>query len=910
MGSYGIGVSRAVAAIVEQSHDEKGLVWPRGVAPADVHVVAVGKGEQGGVAERLAAQLEAAGLRGAARRPRRLARRRLQGRRAARHPERAGGRQGAGRRRWSSCATVASGSSRTWRWRTPCTRWSRTCAPTGRREPSADGGTPRWSCWPASGCAHTVHPYEAARRHSYGEAGAAALGVEPERMLKTLLADLDGELVCAVVPASGSLDLKALAAALGGKRAAMAEPAGAERSSGYVVGGISPLGQRTALRTVVDETAELFPTVLVSGGRRGLSRRAGTGRPGPADRGGGRRTSRAEPGALVSAGCGPVPGPVVPVREGGAVTVTAVRHSCPVRRCRARPGPRRWEAGGADAARAAAARSLPRGCPAPAARTRRRSCGRSPRRRPAAGCPTATARAASWPRSRSRSRGLLGAPAAVLLPSGTMAQQVALRHARRPGRRAPGGPARHRPPVAARGRRADRGAGARCRSPWATGRTWRRSRPRAERRRLGALLWSCRSARPAGSLLPYDALVALSARCRGSGRAHCTWTGRGCGSAARRTAGRCPRSRRWPLDVRLALQGPRRDCRCGAARRRRTWSRRRGSGDGGTGGTLPSLWPLALGARRGLRVHLPRMPEYVAHAAALAAAVGARARDPGAAADAAVPRRAARRRRAGAGGAARRGRAGIWDVVGPPGGPRAGTSRLEVLRRRGRSGGVGGRGSGSLGACGRPAVTTVLGPRRLGAAAVPARPGGRRRLRRRPRGVRRSTAVHGSGPAARRWWGSTRARSPGERPVAGRRLPARRLATRITGWSRCWAGTACPAAPADSREMARIAGALPEPSAAPVAADRGQRRGAGRLRHRRPRCGPTDVRSRTTTDRRGGACSSSDDGVLQPRRAAGHSPRAFRICTSATRSRCGVVTRTSYDGPSPAPRPAGRAAAP
>jgi Cys-tRNA(Pro)/Cys-tRNA(Cys) deacylase len=121
------------------------------------------------------------------------------------------------------------------------------------------------------GVAHTVHAYEAAAGGSYGEAAARALGVEPERMLKTLLADLDGELVCAVVPVSGTLDLKALAAALAGKRATMAEPARAERLSGYVVGGISPLGQRTALRTVVDETAELYATVFVSGGRRGLS---------------------------------------------------------------------------------------------------------------------------------------------------------------------------------------------------------------------------------------------------------------------------------------------------------------------------------------------------------------------------------------------------------------------------------------------------------------------------------------------------------------------------------------------------------------------------------------------------------------------------------------------------------------
>lgn len=122
----------------------------------------------------------------------------------------------------------------------------------------------------ARGVTHAVHPYEPGPG-AYGPAGAAALGVDPDRMLKTLLADLDGALVCAVVPVSGALDLKALAAALGGKRAVMAEPARAERSSGYVVGGISPLGQRAALPTAVDETVELWDTVHVSAGRRGLS---------------------------------------------------------------------------------------------------------------------------------------------------------------------------------------------------------------------------------------------------------------------------------------------------------------------------------------------------------------------------------------------------------------------------------------------------------------------------------------------------------------------------------------------------------------------------------------------------------------------------------------------------------------
>ncbi|MGN6600598.1 MAG: Cys-tRNA(Pro) deacylase [Actinomycetes bacterium] len=105
---------------------------------------------------------------------------------------------------------------------------------------------------------------------SFGLEAAAALGVEPARVFKTLLADVDGRLVVGIVPVDRSLDLKALAAAVGGKRASMAEPARAERSSGYVVGGISPIGQRTPLPTVLDESALAFDTVLVSGGRRGL----------------------------------------------------------------------------------------------------------------------------------------------------------------------------------------------------------------------------------------------------------------------------------------------------------------------------------------------------------------------------------------------------------------------------------------------------------------------------------------------------------------------------------------------------------------------------------------------------------------------------------------------------------------
>jgi Cys-tRNA(Pro)/Cys-tRNA(Cys) deacylase len=122
-----------------------------------------------------------------------------------------------------------------------------------------------------AGIDFTLHPYEtAADAESYGQAAADALGVPRERLFKTLLAEVDGALTVAVVPVSGSLDLKALAAATGGKKARMAEARDAERATGYVVGGISPLGQRRRLPTVVDASASAFPTVYVSAGRRGL----------------------------------------------------------------------------------------------------------------------------------------------------------------------------------------------------------------------------------------------------------------------------------------------------------------------------------------------------------------------------------------------------------------------------------------------------------------------------------------------------------------------------------------------------------------------------------------------------------------------------------------------------------------
>jgi Cys-tRNA(Pro)/Cys-tRNA(Cys) deacylase len=104
----------------------------------------------------------------------------------------------------------------------------------------------------------------------YGLAASAALGLPPERVFKTLVAEVDGKLAVAVVPVAGSLDLKALAAAVGGKKARMAEPAGAERATGYVTGGISPLGQRRRLPVVIDASAVGFETIFCSAGRRGL----------------------------------------------------------------------------------------------------------------------------------------------------------------------------------------------------------------------------------------------------------------------------------------------------------------------------------------------------------------------------------------------------------------------------------------------------------------------------------------------------------------------------------------------------------------------------------------------------------------------------------------------------------------
>lgn len=139
------------------------------------------------------------------------------------------------------------------------------------RKGAQAGGTPATVALTDAGVEYTVHAYEHdPAADSYGEEAAAALGVSADRVFKTLVADVDGALTVAVVPVSGLLDLKALAAAVGGKRAAMADPPLAERTTGYVRGGISPLGQRKRLPTVVDTSVEWHTTVCVSAGRRGL----------------------------------------------------------------------------------------------------------------------------------------------------------------------------------------------------------------------------------------------------------------------------------------------------------------------------------------------------------------------------------------------------------------------------------------------------------------------------------------------------------------------------------------------------------------------------------------------------------------------------------------------------------------
>ncbi|WP_338514897.1 Cys-tRNA(Pro) deacylase [Pseudomonas poae] len=117
-----------------------------------------------------------------------------------------------------------------------------------------------------------MHSYEHdPKSASYGLEAAEKLGLDPARVFKTLLASSEkSELLVAVVPVVGSLDLKALAQAAGVKKVEMADPAAAQRSTGYLLGGISPLGQKKRLRTFIDVTAQPLATIFVSAGRRGL----------------------------------------------------------------------------------------------------------------------------------------------------------------------------------------------------------------------------------------------------------------------------------------------------------------------------------------------------------------------------------------------------------------------------------------------------------------------------------------------------------------------------------------------------------------------------------------------------------------------------------------------------------------
>jgi Cys-tRNA(Pro)/Cys-tRNA(Cys) deacylase len=144
---------------------------------------------------------------------------------------------------------------------------------------AAGGGTPATEALTRAGITFIIHTYaHDPTAASFGLEAAHALGLDPERVFKTLLTSVEpapgsggsSRLVVGIVPVAGQLDLKAVAAAVGGKKAAMADPRDAERVTGYVVGGISPIGQKRALPTVLDTSATQHETVFVSGGRRGL----------------------------------------------------------------------------------------------------------------------------------------------------------------------------------------------------------------------------------------------------------------------------------------------------------------------------------------------------------------------------------------------------------------------------------------------------------------------------------------------------------------------------------------------------------------------------------------------------------------------------------------------------------------
>jgi Cys-tRNA(Pro)/Cys-tRNA(Cys) deacylase len=136
---------------------------------------------------------------------------------------------------------------------------------------NASQGTPATAVLAAAGVPFALHPYaHDPSAGSYGAEAAEVLGVDPSKVFKTLMVEVEGRLAVGIVPVSGTLDLKAFASSLGAKKAAMADPAAAQRRTGYVLGGISPLGQRLPSPTVLDDSALALETLLVSGGKRGL----------------------------------------------------------------------------------------------------------------------------------------------------------------------------------------------------------------------------------------------------------------------------------------------------------------------------------------------------------------------------------------------------------------------------------------------------------------------------------------------------------------------------------------------------------------------------------------------------------------------------------------------------------------
>ena len=140
-----------------------------------------------------------------------------------------------------------------------------------KRKKDDRASTPAMVALREASIAFAIHEYHHdPDETAYGDEAAAALRLDPERVFKTLVVEVDGQLVVGIVPVSGQLNLKALAAAVGGKKAAMADPKAVEKTTGYVLGGVSPVGQRKALPTVLDDRAVSYSTIFVSGGKRGL----------------------------------------------------------------------------------------------------------------------------------------------------------------------------------------------------------------------------------------------------------------------------------------------------------------------------------------------------------------------------------------------------------------------------------------------------------------------------------------------------------------------------------------------------------------------------------------------------------------------------------------------------------------